>query len=375
MARNDGVMIRQTLFRIGNGIGNGSYGPSSFQVLHGLHSFPNCIKTLKALTLIPTTPSLSLSIHATSTPKSPVLLDSPHFLQHQRRLSSAPAPSKSPSPSRAPAIKFPSPADIVVLWKEDEVERAIQKVKDGQLAAVFYFAMPTSYNSNHFGSPTVRKMREQIPHVTVYKYVFTSKGYSPDMNITTTPTFRFYQNGEMVDEIFANPYQNRRADEIPKLVIETCEKLYRHVIRVESTQPMSSPGKGKGKRKRRTHQQLVVQAKTDKNENDKVVSLGVGKVGDALLSQRRGAATSSELSDRPIEAADSISSAPSLDEAVEAVASTYPGPLYKGCLRWYAKGVFKANPEKIAMFLKVARGDKVARYDKVAWLLRDVAED
>nr|XP_017190564.2 uncharacterized protein LOC103446722 isoform X3 [Malus domestica] len=369
MARNDGVMIRQTLFRIGNGIGNGSYGPSSFQVLHGLHSFPNCIKTLKALTLIPTTPSLSLSIHATSTPKSPVLLDSPHFLQHQRRLSSAPAPSKSPSPSRAPAIKFPSPADIVVLWKEDEVERAIQKVK------VFYFAMPTSYNSNHFGSPTVRKMREQIPHVTVYKYVFTSKGYSPDMNITTTPTFRFYQNGEMVDEIFANPYQNRRADEIPKLVIETCEKLYRHVIRVESTQPMSSPGKGKGKRKRRTHQQLVVQAKTDKNENDKVVSLGVGKVGDALLSQRRGAATSSELSDRPIEAADSISSAPSLDEAVEAVASTYPGPLYKGCLRWYAKGVFKANPEKIAMFLKVARGDKVARYDKVAWLLRDVAED
>ncbi|KAM2136566.1 hypothetical protein ACFX1R_006313 [Malus domestica] len=113
MARNDGVMIRQTLLRIGNGIGNGSYGPS-FQVLPLLHSFPNCIETLKALTSIPTTPSWSLSIHATSTPKSPLFLDSLHFLQHRRRLSSAPAPSTSPPPSRAPAIKFPSPADIVV---------------------------------------------------------------------------------------------------------------------------------------------------------------------------------------------------------------------------------------------------------------------
>nr|XP_028943530.1 uncharacterized protein LOC103446811 isoform X4 [Malus domestica] len=194
-----------------------------------------------------------MSIHVTSTPKSPVLLDSLHFLQHRRRLSSAPAPSPSPSP--APAIKFPRPADIVILWKQDQVERAIQKVQ-----------------ANLFGSPTVRKMREEFPHVTVYKYVHTFEDDLLGMNVMFTPTFHFYQNGKKVDEIFANPYQNRTADEIPDLAMEICEKLYRHVIQVETTQPMSSSGKGKGKRKRRTYQQLFVQAKTDENENDKVVA-------------------------------------------------------------------------------------------------------
>ncbi|KAM1009040.1 hypothetical protein FF1_005364 [Malus domestica] len=319
-----------------------------------------------------------MSIHITSTPKSPVLLDSLHFLQHRRRLSSAPAPSPSPSP--APAIKFPRPADIVILWKQDQVERAIQKVQDGLLPAVFYFASQICVDSNLFGSPTVRKMREEFPHphVTVYKYVHTFEDDLLGMNVMFTPTFHFYQNGKKVDEIFANPYQNRTADEIPDLVMEICEKLYRHVIQVETTQPMSSFGKGKGKRKRRTYQQLFVQAKTDENENDKVVALGGGKVGGALafaeqrggaqLSQRRGAAASSEHSDRPIEAVDSSGSAPSFDEAMKAVVSIHEWR-HEKYLRWYAKGLFKANPEKKAMCLKV-----VTDY-KIAWLLSDAAED
>ncbi|KAM1005347.1 hypothetical protein ACFX2I_005407 [Malus domestica] len=166
-----------------------------------------------------------MSIHVTSTPKSPVLLDSLHFLQHRRRLSSAPAPSPSPSP--APAIKFPRPADIVILWKQDQVERAIQKVQDGLLPAVFYFASQICVDSNLFGSPTVRKMREKFPHVTVHKYVHTFEDDLLGMNVMFTPTFHFYQNGKKVDEIFANPYQNRTADEIPDLAMEICEKLYR----------------------------------------------------------------------------------------------------------------------------------------------------
>ncbi|RXH85773.1 hypothetical protein DVH24_014357 [Malus domestica] len=195
-----------------------------------------------------------MSIHVTSTPKSPVLLDSLHFLQHRRRLSSAPAPSPSPSPApgNAPfsfssnfcdlmmilllplrllcifiAIKFPRPADIVILWKQDKVERAIQKVQDGLLPAVFYFASQICVDSNLFGSPTVRKMREKFPHVTVHKYVHTFEDDLLGMNVMFTPTFHFYQNGKKVDEIFANPYQNRTADEIPDLAMEICEKPYR----------------------------------------------------------------------------------------------------------------------------------------------------
>nr|XP_028943529.1 uncharacterized protein LOC103446811 isoform X3 [Malus domestica] len=87
--------------------------------------------------------------------------------------------------------------------------------------------MDSCFAANLFGSPTVRKMREEFPHVTVYKYVHTFEDDLLGMNVMFTPTFHFYQNGKKVDEIFANPYQNRTADEIPDLAMEICEKLYR----------------------------------------------------------------------------------------------------------------------------------------------------
>ncbi|XP_070677674.1 uncharacterized protein [Malus domestica] len=281
MARNSvsGLWMRQTLLGSGNGIGNGSFQTQGLGRLDNPKFFPNCIQTLKALNWISTAPPLSPSIHIISTPKSPVFLDSLHFLQHRRRLSSAPAPAQaqfqSPSPFPAPReIKFPSPAAMVILREEDEYRRAIRKVK-GFL----------------FGSPTTRKMREQFPHVTVYKFVSDIQNWHPLaglMGVSSLPTFHFYQNGKKVDEIFPSPYLNRRSDEseIPSLVLDTCEKLYRYVIQVEKPHPMGSSGKGKGKRKS-TYQQLVVQAKTDANENDKVVALGGGRAGDASTSSEQ----------------------------------------------------------------------------------------
>ena len=93
------------------------------------------------------------------------------------------------------------------------------------------------------------------------------------------------------------------------------------------------------------------------------------------MSQRRGATSSEhsnrpieavdssgEHSNRPIEAVDSSGSAPSFDEAMKAVVSV-PEWRHEKYLRWYAKGLFKANPEKKAMCLKVVTDDKIA------WLL------
>ncbi|KAM2707662.1 hypothetical protein EV1_036615 [Malus domestica] len=177
MARNSisGLLMRRTLLGSGNGLGNGSFQIQGLGRLDNPKFFPNCIQTLKALNWISTAPSLSPSIHITSTPKSPVFLDSLHFLQHRRRLSSAPAPAQfqSPSPFLSPReIKFPSPAAMVILREEDEYRRAIRKVKDEQLPAVFYFVRHDAQSCFLFGSPTTRKMREQFPHVTVYKFVF-----------------------------------------------------------------------------------------------------------------------------------------------------------------------------------------------------------
>ncbi|KAM1347852.1 uncharacterized protein LOC126623880 [Malus sylvestris] len=361
MARNSisGLLMRQALLGSGNGLGNGSFQTQGLGRLDNPKFFLNCMQTLKTLNWISTAPSLSPSIHITSTPKSPVFLDSLHFLQHRRRLSSAPAPAQfqSPSPFLSPReIKFPSPAAMVILREEDEYRRAIRKVKDEQLPAVFYFVRHDAQSCFLFGSPTTRKMREQFPHVTVYKFVFDIQNWHPLaglMGVSSLPTFHFYQNGKKVGEIFPSRYLHRPPVEIPNLVLDTCEKLYRHVIH-----PMGSSGKGKGKRKS-TYQQLVVQAKTDANENDKVVALGGGRVGDA--------STSSEQSDGPVESVHSRGSAPSLDEAMRAV-SANPYCYEHSGLWWYAKGILKANPEKRATLLKVGTR-------KVSWLRSHMSED
>ncbi|BFG32025.1 hypothetical protein CerSpe_182990 [Prunus speciosa] len=324
MARNSGILIRQ-LF------GNWS-NPCAGLLHHRRKLLPSSIQTLTLTSIPSTTPCLP--------PPCKLPLSSPnlHFKERSDK-----------------GLVFSRPANMVIISNKDDYDRAIKQVKDGLWPAVFYLVAYDRTPLWTFSTFKLHRLREEFPHVTIYKIIGIPvtnmekmwKYTKPD----EMPEFHFYLNGEKEGDLHGS-------DKLQDIFAE----LYRNVAPVEATQPMGSSGMGE-----RRAEQLVVHANKDENDKGSVRALSQWRDA-ATLSQLRGAAALAQGSGGLVEAVES-STAPSLDEVMQAVESL-PGGCANSILWWFARGLFKYQPKKRVMFSKVQ-----GLYFKVAWLMHEMAEE
>ncbi|XP_048431852.1 thioredoxin O1, mitochondrial-like [Pyrus x bretschneideri] len=93
--------------------------------------------------------------------------------------------------------------NIVVIKSEDEYTSAISKAKDGAEPALFYFTAVWC-GPCKFISPVIGELSEQYPHVTTYKIDIDEEGLTNTLgklNISSVPTFQFFQDGKKVAEV------------------------------------------------------------------------------------------------------------------------------------------------------------------------------
>ncbi|CAL9030478.1 unnamed protein product [Prunus brigantina] len=324
MARNSGILIRQ-LF------GNWS-NPCVGLLHHRRKLLPSSIQTLTLTSIPSTTPCLP--------PPCKLRLSSPnlHFKERSDK-----------------GLIFSRPASMVIISNKDDYDRAIKQVTDGLWPAVFYFVAYDHTPLWTCSTFELRRLRGEFPHVTIYKVIGTPVNDMEEMwNYTKPdlkPAFHFYLNGEKVGGIRGS-----------KKLQDIFAELYRNVVPVEATQPMGSSRMGE-----RRAEKLVIQAKKDENDKGSVRALSQWRRA-ATLSQLRGAASLAQGSGGLVEAVES-STAPSLDEVMQAVESL-PGGCAKSILWWFARGLFKYQPKKRVMFSKVQ-----GPYFKVAWLMHEMAEE
>ncbi|XP_008225887.1 PREDICTED: thioredoxin O2, mitochondrial [Prunus mume] len=176
MARNSGVLARQLL---------GNRNNLCAALLNHHHKLPS--NSFQTLASISTTPSSSHTTPSNSKPvsKSVHHFSNPHFLQHR--------PLSSPS----------GPSKIVPIRSENEYCSAINVVQDKALPALFYFTAVWC-GPCRFISPVIGELSEQYPHVTTYKIDIDEEGLANTLgklNISSVPTFQFFQDGKKVAEI------------------------------------------------------------------------------------------------------------------------------------------------------------------------------
>ncbi|XP_024020165.1 thioredoxin O2, mitochondrial [Morus notabilis] len=194
MARNSVGLVRQL-------IGSRDKLCSSYSVVHQFHSISsNSIRMASP----PPPPSPPI----TSSPLTPISKGFLHFsnlpfLQQHRFLS---------SPS--------GPSNIVTIKSEEGFKSAFKKVQDGSLPAIFYFTAVWCGPCKLI-SPVIGKLSEEYPHVTTYKIDIDEEDLGKtlsELNITSVPTFHFFQNGKKAAEVIG-------AD--GGLLKGTMEKLYK----------------------------------------------------------------------------------------------------------------------------------------------------
>ncbi|CAL2252883.1 unnamed protein product [Prunus armeniaca] len=170
MARNSGVLARQLL---------GNRNKLCAALLNHHHKLPsNSFQTLASILT-------TLSSSHTTPSKSVHHFSNPHFLQHR--------PLSSPS----------GPSKIVPIRSENEYCSAINMVQDKALPALFYFTAVWC-GPCRFISPVIGELGEQYPHVTTYKIDIDEEGLANTLgklNISSVPTFQFFQDGKKVAEI------------------------------------------------------------------------------------------------------------------------------------------------------------------------------
>ncbi|CAB4276806.1 unnamed protein product [Prunus armeniaca] len=86
---------------------------------------------------------------------------------------------------------------------ENEYCSAINMVQDKALPALFYFTAVWC-GPCRFISPVIGELGEQYPHVTTYKIDIDEEGLANTLgklNISSVPTFQFFQDGKKVAEI------------------------------------------------------------------------------------------------------------------------------------------------------------------------------
>ncbi|CAL9016282.1 unnamed protein product [Prunus brigantina] len=181
MARNSGVLARQLL---------GNRNKLCAALLNHHHKLPS--NSFRTLASISTTPSSS---HTTPSNSKPFSKSVHHFSNQHRPLSSS---SGTPI-----SVYIFWPSKIVPIRSENEYCSAINIVEDKALPALFYFTAVWC-GPCKFISPVIGELSEQYPHVTTYKIDIDEEGLANTLgklNISSVPTFQFFQDGKKVAEI------------------------------------------------------------------------------------------------------------------------------------------------------------------------------
>ncbi|KAF4381313.1 hypothetical protein F8388_016269 [Cannabis sativa] len=110
-------------------------------------------------------------------------------------------------------------SNIVMINTEEGFKSAFKKVQDESVPAIFYFTAVWC-GPCRLISPIIGQLSEQYPHVTTYKIDIDEKDLGKtlsELNITSVPTFQFFQNGKKAAEVIGADAQ---------LLKSTMEKLY-----------------------------------------------------------------------------------------------------------------------------------------------------
>ncbi|XP_040375534.1 thioredoxin O2, mitochondrial isoform X1 [Rosa chinensis] len=120
---------------------------------------------------------------------------------------SSPPPNPKPfsnfSTFRSLSSSSGAPSNIVLVKSEDELKSALSKAKDGSLPAIFYFTAVWC-GPCRFIAPVIGELSEKYPHVTTFKIDIDEEGLGSalgKLNISSVPTFQFFQNGKMAAEV------------------------------------------------------------------------------------------------------------------------------------------------------------------------------
>ncbi|XP_015891020.2 thioredoxin O1, mitochondrial [Ziziphus jujuba] len=95
------------------------------------------------------------------------------------------------------------PSNIVLIKSEEGFKTAISKAQDGSSPAIFYFTAVWCGPCRVI-SPLIEELSGQYPHVTTYKVDVDEEGLGNTLsllNITSVPTFHFFQNGKKAAEV------------------------------------------------------------------------------------------------------------------------------------------------------------------------------
>ncbi|XP_022146703.1 thioredoxin O2, mitochondrial-like [Momordica charantia] len=111
-----------------------------------------------------------------------------------------------PTPSfqhRRPICSASDPSNIVLITSEDQFNKALRKARDEALPAIFYFTAAWC-GPCRLVSPVIKELSKDHPQVTTYKIDIDQEGLVRtlnELNITSVPTFHFFQSGKKAGEI------------------------------------------------------------------------------------------------------------------------------------------------------------------------------
>ncbi|XP_004293783.1 PREDICTED: thioredoxin O2, mitochondrial [Fragaria vesca subsp. vesca] len=129
-----------------------------------------------------------------------------------------PKPFSNFSPFRSFSSSPAAPSNVITIKSEDELNSALSKAEGDSLPAMFYFTAVWC-GPCRFIAPVIGELSEKYPHVTTFKIDIDQEGLGSalgKLNISSVPTFHFFQNGEKADE-FVGADATRLKDTYAKL--------------------------------------------------------------------------------------------------------------------------------------------------------------